>query len=122
MRMTRLIGPSRTKDLVFSARHVTAEVAHQMGILDHLVIGGANAAQVHQEAYLEAIAIARSMASNGPVALRAAKVAIDKGMVLDTESALDWERACYERCLGTKDRLEGLKAFAEKRKPKYRGE
>lgn len=62
------------------------------------------------------------MAVNGPIALRAAKVAIDRGQLMDIESGLDWERACYERCLGSKDRLEGLLAFAEKRKPKYTGE
>lgn len=54
--------------------------------------------------------------------MRAAKLAIDKGEQMDPETALDFERQCYETILGTKDRLEGLKAFAEKREPVYRGE
>lgn len=54
--------------------------------------------------------------------MRAAKLAIDKGEQMDPETALDFERQCYETILGTKDRLEGLKAFAEKREPEYRGE
>lgn len=58
----------------------------------------------------------------GPLAIRAAKLAIDKGEQMDPETALDFERQCYETILGTQDRLEGLKAFAEKREPVYRGE
>ena len=53
--------------------------------------------------------------------MRAAKQAIDTGSQLDIESALDFERACYQSTLTTEDRLEGLKAFAEKRKPVYKG-
>ncbi|CDS00874.1 hypothetical protein [Sporisorium scitamineum] len=60
--------------------------------------------------------------NHGPLAIRAAKLAIDKGEQMDPETALDFERQCYETILGTKDRLEGLHAFAEKREPVYRGE
>lgn len=58
----------------------------------------------------------------GPLALRIAKRAINKGLELDMESALALEEECYEQILNTKDRLEGLAAFAEKRKPRYNGE
>lgn len=58
----------------------------------------------------------------GPLALRMAKRAIDKGVELDTETGLDLEWYCYEQLLHTKDRLEGLAAFAERRKPRYNGE
>lgn len=112
--MTRLIGPSRAKDLIFSSRLLTASQAFALGIVDHLVEEG--------DATGHSIKLAESMAVNGPIALRAAKVAIDRGQLMDVESALDWERACYDRCLRSKDRLEGLQAFAEKRKPKYTGE
>ena len=113
-RLTRLIGPSRTKDLIFSARLLNATQAHSLGIVDHVAQSGDAASYAVQKA--------EEMAVNGPIALRAAKVAIDRGQLMDIESGLDWERACYERCLGSKDRLEGLLAFAEKRKPKYTGE
>lgn len=113
--MTKLIGPARTKELVFSARMLNGTEAHDMGIVDRL-------AQQGSTAFDTCVQMASAMAQNGPVALRAAKMAIDRGQMLDTETALDWERACYEKCLGTKDRLEGLKAFAEKRQPKYIGE
>ena len=51
-----------------------------------------------------------------------AKRAINEGLERDMALALDLEEECYERILNTKDRLEGLAAFAEKRKPRYNGE
>lgn len=113
--MTKLIGPARTKELVFSARMLNGQQAYDLGIIDRLANQG-------QSAFDCSIELAKAMAQNGPLALRAAKAAIDKGQLLDTETGLDWERACYERCLASKDRLEGLRAFAEKRKPNYTGE
>jgi methylglutaconyl-CoA hydratase len=50
-----------------------------------------------------------------------AKRAINEGMEVDLSSALDIEERCYEELLNTEDRLEGLAAFSEKRKPKYTG-
>lgn len=57
-----------------------------------------------------------------PLSLRAAKVAINHGMEVDLASGLKLEEAVYAQLLPTRDRLEGLKAFAEKRKPVYTGE
>ncbi|PNX92228.1 methylglutaconyl-CoA hydratase mitochondrial-like [Trifolium pratense] len=59
---------------------------------------------------------------SGPVAIRMAKKAINEGMETDLTSALVLEEDCYDQVLNTKDRLEGLAAFAEKRKPRYTGE
>lgn len=58
----------------------------------------------------------------GPLAIRMAKRAINEGFEVDMASALALEEECYEQLLNTKDRLEGLAAFAEKRKPNYAGE
>ena len=66
--------------------------------------------------------VAEQIASNGPVAVRAAKAAIDQGCELPIHEGLEVEARCYERTLPTQDRLEALAAFAEKRKPAYRGE
>ena len=57
----------------------------------------------------------------GPVAIRAAKQAISWGINMDLTSALQFEEACYSKTMPTEDRLEGLRAFAEKRKPVYTG-
>ena len=70
----------------------------------------------------KAISLAEEMAQNGPVALRAAKQAIDKGMECALISvAMEIERECYQKVLATEDQLEGLAAFKEKHKPNYKG-
>ncbi|EST07884.1 Crotonase superfamily [Kalmanozyma brasiliensis GHG001] len=116
-RMTRLVGPARAKELIFSAKLVDAVEASRIGFVDIVAQEGAGTA-----AFEKGVQLARSFAKNGPLAIRAAKLAIDKGEQMDPETALDFERQCYETILGTQDRLEGLKAFAEKREPVYRGE
>ena len=68
-----------------------------------------------------ALDIAKRIARNGPVAVRAAKAAINAGIEVSMEHGLSIEQACYSSILGTSDRLEGLAAFAEKRKPQYQG-
>ena len=65
--------------------------------------------------------IAEIISEKGPVAIRAAKQAISHGINMDLTSALQFEEACYAKTLPTEDRLEGLKAFVEKRKPVYTG-
>lgn len=69
-----------------------------------------------------ALALAREIAQAGPVALRMAKVSIRQGSEVELNSGLKFEEACYSQVLSTKDRLEGLKAFAEKRPPVFKGE
>jgi enoyl-CoA hydratase/carnithine racemase len=70
----------------------------------------------------EALLLAHAVAKNAPIALGAAKRAIDRGLDVSLEEGLTLEQQEYQRTLGTKDRLEGLAAFAEKRAPKYTGE
>ncbi len=57
---------------------------------------------------------------NGPIAIRAAKKAIENGYSVDIETGLTIENACYMTVLNTQDRIEGLKAFMEKRSPVYK--
>ena len=58
----------------------------------------------------------------GPIALRMAKAAINRGLNVDISSGLAYEEAYYAQVIPTKDRIEGLTAFKEKRAPKYKGE
>ncbi|MES1917485.1 MAG: hypothetical protein MHM6MM_009202, partial [Cercozoa sp. M6MM] len=74
------------------------------------------------EALSAALNLAREVLPNGPIALRAAKKAINEGSELPLEAAMAVERACYDMVIPTKDRLEGLTAFREKRRPLYKGE
>lgn len=112
-RLPRLVGRSAAKDLVFTGRRIGATEALSLGLADRVAARG-EALQTAQE-------LARLMLANGPVALRAAKAAIDGGLDLDRERGLALEGTCYARVLPTEDRLEGLAAFREKRKPVYRG-
>jgi enoyl-CoA hydratase/carnithine racemase len=113
-RLPRLIGPGRAKDLIFTARRVSAEEAYRLGLVNRVAEG--------RSARDEALELARAIAQNAPIALAAAKHAIDEGIEVPLDEALKVEHQHYERTLGTKDRLEGLLAFREKRPPRYTGE
>jgi enoyl-CoA hydratase/carnithine racemase len=69
----------------------------------------------------DALHLAKAIVENAPIAVGLAKHAIDDGAHLDLDSALALEQRYYQRTLGTEDRLEGLKAFAEKRPPVFKG-
>jgi len=112
-RLPRLIGKSRAKDLILTARKIGAGEAEKIGLANRI----APPARLRETA----LELARSIAGNGPVAVRAAKEAIDQGLELPLPRGLEHEARCYERVLGTEDRLEALAAFAEKRKPRYQG-
>lgn len=65
--------------------------------------------------------LADEIARNGPIAIQQAKFAVSKGMDASLEVGLGIESVAYWHCIPTEDRLEGLKAFKEKRKPVYKG-
>lgn len=73
-------------------------------------------------AFNTAVQLADKMLGNGPVALKMAKIAIGRGMEVDLSTGLLIEEACYAQIIKTKDRLEGLAAFKDKRKPQFKGE
>ena len=111
--LPRVIGRSRAKELIFTGRRISAAEALELGLVNHVV----PAAQLMEKT----MAIMQEIAANGPIALQQAKRAINLGVELDLHTALALEAECYNVCLATEDRDEGLKAFNEKRKPVYRG-
>jgi len=112
-RLPRLIGPARAKRWIFTAAMHTAREALADGVVDRVVPAG--------EGIDTALALAGRIAANGPVAVRLAKSAIERGADLPMAEALETERRCYEGVLPTEDRLEALKAFREKRDPRFKG-
>lgn len=112
-RLPRLIGPSRAKRWIFTAR--------MYGAADALRDGVADAVVPDDRLDDEARSLAEAIAANGPVAVRLAKRAIDEGAVLPMGDALELEWECYRGVLDTDDRVEALRAFAEKRPPRFRG-
>jgi enoyl-CoA hydratase/carnithine racemase len=113
-RLPRLIGRARAKDLILTARRVDAAEAERIGLVNRIA----------QEGRLleTALELAQQIAENGPVAVRAAKAAIDEGCEQPLAQGLETEARCYARVLPTADRLEALAAFAQKRKPRYEGQ
>jgi enoyl-CoA hydratase/carnithine racemase len=113
-RLAREIGVARAKDLVLTAR--------RLGAVDALGWGLVSRTAPPDRLRAEAIALAELVARNAPVSLRQAKRAIDDGLHLPLDEALAHEARMYQDCLQTEDRREALRAFAEKRRPVFKGE
>lgn len=114
-RLTRLVGYPRASELIFTGRSVKGREAFQLGLATECCPVGC--------ALDRTLEMARLMAENGPVAVRAAKRAMKAAVVTPEALAygMEAERAAYQMVVPTQDRIEGLAAFAEKRKPKYQG-
>jgi len=115
-RLPRLVGTAKAKELIFTAARLSGQDAYELGIVQHVV-------DDPDRVLDKAMEVAWKIASNGPIAVQAAKYAIVKGMEQpELDRALEVERQAYQRVLLTKDRIEGLTAFREKREPHYTGE
>ena len=102
-RLSRLVGPAKAKDLVFSGRFIGAQEALAIGLADKVVPAA--------EVYSTAVAWAASFADGAAVALRAAKKAIDEGLELDLDAALRLESTLFSGLFATEDRTIGMDSF-----------
>jgi enoyl-CoA hydratase/carnithine racemase len=114
-RLSRLVGPGRAKELILLARRLPAVDALSAGLITAVADEG-------EAVVAAAKKFTASLADGAPIAYAAAMEAIDLGFEREFEAGLDLEHLCYERTLVSSDRREALAAFAEKRKPAYRGE
>lgn len=112
-RLPRLIGIGLAKKLIYTSKRLTAKEAKQLGIVEDVVPS--------DKLLEEAVTLAKQIVQNGPIALQQAKTAINQGMQVDLMTGLQIEHLSYKETLHTEDRLEGLQAFKEKRRPVYRG-
>lgn len=113
-RLSRIVGVGRALELALTARVLTAREALACGLVSKVTA---------PEALLEeALATAETIASKGPVAVRAAKDAIQNGFGMPLDEALRYENRLAAIVFGTKDKHEGLTAFLEKRAPRFQGE
>ncbi|XP_054751385.1 methylglutaconyl-CoA hydratase, mitochondrial-like isoform X2 [Lytechinus pictus] len=117
-KLPRLVGPSIAKELMFTARTLDGREAARIGLVNHCV----EQDDSQEAAFKRALELAREIATQGPIALRMVKKAVDKGIEVDIASGLAYEEAYYAQVIPTKDRMEGLIAFKEKRKPNFKGE
>lgn len=104
-RLPRLIGPARAKDLIFSGRFLGCVEALQIGLVDKVVPA--------EEVYKTAVEMAARYAQGPTVALRAAKMAIQRGIEMDMSDALAFEREVFVNLFATEDQKLGMKSFVE---------
>jgi enoyl-CoA hydratase/carnithine racemase len=104
-RLSRLVGPAKAKDLIFTGRHVGAEEALEIGLADAVV--------PDDEVYATAVAMARKFAVGPPLALAAAKQAIDEGLELPIDDGLKLESRLFAELFGTEDQKVGMTSFIE---------
>jgi enoyl-CoA hydratase/carnithine racemase len=104
-RLPRLIGPSKAKDLIFTGRHVKADEALALGLVDKVVPDA--------EVYEAARAMAARYAGGPAAALRAAKEAVDAGLEVDLATGLEIERLHFAGMFATEDQKTGMRSFVE---------
>ncbi|GAE35651.1 enoyl-CoA hydratase [Halalkalibacter akibai] len=112
-RLSRLVGIGKAKEMIFTAKRITGSIAAEIGLVEQV--------WEKEEVLNKAIELASTIAHNGPIAIKEAKKAINLGLEVDLNTALTIETNSYEATILTEDRLEGLVAFQEKRKPHYKG-
>jgi len=112
-RLTRLIGATKAKELIFTGKMIDAKTAEQLGLVNMVV---------PQEKFREAVRqFALELAQKAPVALKVAKALINKGAEISLDAAIALEREGFGVVASTEDLQEGVSAFIEKRRPSFKG-
>ena len=111
--LPRAVGERRAKEIILTGRPFSAQEAHEWGMVNRLF--------PPDRLLDEAMQTARRIADNAPISVRQAKHAIHFGMQMDLASGMMLEIETYNRMVPTEDRREGVAAFNEKRKPRYKG-
>jgi len=111
--LPRAIGLRRAKEVVLTGRPFSAEDALAWGVVNRVCADG--------RLMDEALDTARTIAGNAPVSVRQAKKSMNASIQMDLKNGYDFEIEAYNRTVGTEDRIEGIRAFNEKRKPVYKG-
>ncbi len=112
-RLTRLVGMTKAKELVYTGDMIDAKTACEIGLVNKVV--------PRENLMAEAKALAGKLISKSSIALLRAKQAINSGVSVDLSSALDIEAQCFALCFATEDQKEGTGAFMQKRKPEFKG-
>jgi len=112
-RLSRLIGVGKAKELIFTGKRISGQEAREIGLVEIVV---------PREKVLDtARDLASQIAKNSPLAVKVAKSCIDKGAYLDIHSGLTIENEAFALMFSTHDQKDGMKAFLEKRAPKFKG-
>ncbi|MDE2007497.1 MAG: enoyl-CoA hydratase, partial [Rhodospirillales bacterium] len=111
--LARVVGERRAKEIILTGRPFSAEQALEWGVINRICEPGALMADVAETA--------RAICDNAPLSVRQAKKSIHQGLQMDLTRGLAFEIEAYNRLIDTEDRLEGIAAFNEKRKPQFKG-
>jgi enoyl-CoA hydratase len=112
-RLPRLVGRNVAKELVLTGDMITAQRAYEIGLVNRVVPAA--------ELMATAREIARKILSRGPVAVRTAKMAMNRGLDMDLQNGCALEASLFAAGFSTEDRAEGIAAFLGKRKPEFKG-
>jgi enoyl-CoA hydratase len=112
-RLPRLVGAGKAKELIFTGDNIGASEAYRIGLVDILVPAG--------EALCRAHTLSAKIQKKGPLAIKAAKKAITKGLDLPMDEALELEAVQFKSLCSTEDQKEGARAFLAKEKPQFQG-
>lgn len=113
-RLTRWVGRSRAKEMIFTGEMIDAAKAKEIGLVLEVLPPDRLLPHCRE--------VAQRIASKAPLAIAQAKRAIEHGADADLQSALELERQAFAMLFGTADQKEGMRAFAEKRKAAFKGE
>ena len=111
--LTRMVGPTKAKELYFTGRRIRAEEALSLGLINEVI--------EDDLLFEHAKEVARLISSRSPKAISFMKQNINQALEDDFETCLDWEAVRQIYCMETKDFAEGVSAFREKRKPRFLG-
>jgi enoyl-CoA hydratase/carnithine racemase len=110
--LPRAIGVRRAKELIYTGRRIDSSLAYEWGLVNRVVPKG--------QALNTALEIAGQIVDSAPIAVRMAKTAISRGTEVDFHTGYVLDIAAYNVLVPTEDRLEGIAAFNEKRKPRWK--
>jgi enoyl-CoA hydratase len=112
-RLTRALGKARAMELILTGRNLGAQEAWERGLVSQVV--------AREDVVAAALALAAEVASMPPLAVRAAKEAVNRAYELSLEAGLEFERRNFYALFASEDQKEGMRAFIEKRKPEWKG-
>jgi len=110
-RLSRLIGVGKAKEMIFTGDIINAKEAASIGLV--------NRVEKDEELMTKAEEMAQVIAQKGPIAVKMAKTLINENQ--KTEEGLNKEITLFAQCFSTQDCVEGINAFLEKRKPRFKG-
>ncbi|MBW2145779.1 MAG: enoyl-CoA hydratase/isomerase family protein [Deltaproteobacteria bacterium] len=112
--LPRLIGDARAREMIFTGQRIDAKTAETIGLVNRVV--------PHGNLMEAAMELAEKIKGNSPTSIKNSKKAINRAREVGLTEGFLYEAQAYLACIPTRDRVEALKAFAEKRKPVFTGE